>query len=268
MSNYWTDRDNEALERLHRTKAHKIEKQVTKYYQQAAISVIEEFENTYNKLLTDVASGRAPTPADLYKLDKYWQMQGKLRQELQKLGEKEIALLTKEFENHFFDVYNRLAIKGLNSFNTIDSEGARKLIETIWLADGKSFNQRIWKNTEKLLDTLNEQLVNTVVTGKKTSDLKKALQERFGVSYKQAKTLVNTELAHVQTVAAKQRYQDYGLTRYQILGNEDDTCHNQKGKDCHELDRKIFYYSEMQCGVNAPPFHPNCRCAIMPVIDD
>lgn len=264
---YWTERQATIQEKLTKKKTKEIKKQLAKYYSTAAINVITEFENTYNKLLADLGSGKEPTPADLYNLDKYWQMQGALRKELNKLGEKSIALLTKNFEEHFFDVYYSLSIEGVSTFNTIDSDGAMQLINSIWLADGKTFNQRIWNNTEQLLETLNDQLINTVVTGKKTSDLKKALQERFGVSYSKANTLVKTELAHVQTIAAKQRYQDYGLKRYQLLANEDDTCGNEKGVDCHKLDRKVFFYNEMRCGVNAPPFHPNCKCCIIPVIE-
>ena len=115
-------------------------------------------------------------------------------------------------------------------------------------------------------ERLNEQLLNTVITGKKTTELKNLLQERFGVSYSRANTLVRTELAHIQTEAAKKRYEDYGLEQYEILGNDDDTCGNHS-VDCHEMDGKVFYYHEMSVGKNAPPFHPNCKCCIVPVVN-
>jgi SPP1 gp7 family putative phage head morphogenesis protein len=73
-------------------------------------------------------------------------------------------------------------------------------------------------------------------------------------------------MAHIQTQAAKQRYQDYGLTEYEILGNDDDSCGGGK-VDCHELNGKKFKYSEMVVGKNAPPFHPNCKCCIVPVVE-
>ena len=77
---------------------------------------------------------------------------------------------------------------------------------------------------------------------------------------------MRTEIAHIQTVAAAQRYKDYGIAEYEILGNDDDSCGNH-GIDCHKLDGKRFKYSEMITGVNAPPFHPNCKCSIIPVIN-
>lgn len=263
---YWAKRQALIQEKLTTKSQKKIEKQLIKYYQTAAKHVISDFERVYDKILLQKAEGKEITPALLYQLDSYWQMQGQLRNELQKLGEKQVALLTREFELNFFDVYYSIAPEGLTAFNTIDAAGAQQLINAIWLADGKSFSQRIWDNVSKLTETLNEQLISIVATGKSTRELKNILQERFGVSYSRANTLVRTELAHIQTVAAKQRYEDYGLKQYEIMGNDDDSCGNHS-VDCHHMDGKKFYYHEMVVGKNAPPFHPNCKCAILPVVE-
>lgn len=263
---YWAKRQAKIQEQLMKQSQKKIEKQLVKYYQTAAKKVIAEFERVYDKILLQQAEGKQVTPALLYQLDSYWQMQGQLRQELQKLGEKQVVLLTKEFELNFFDVYYSIAPEGMTAFNTIDAAGARQLINAIWLADNKTFSQRIWGNIEKLTETLNEQFINIVASGKKTTEIKNILQERFGVSYSRADMLVRTELAHVQTVAAKQRYEDYGLKYYEIMGNEDDSCGNHS-VDCAKMDGKKFLYSEMVIGKNAPPFHPNCKCAIIPVVE-
>lgn len=227
---------------------------------------IEDFEATYNKILLTVEDGRQPTPADLYKLDKYWQSQAQLKRELQRLGDRQISLLSKAFEENFFDVYYSIGVPGAEAFNTIDNSVAKQLINQIWCADGKTWSQRVWSNIDLLTETLNEELINCVATGKKTTQLKKALQERFDVSYSRANTLVRTEIAHIETQAAKQRYEDYGLTEYEILGNDDDSCGNS-GVDCHKLHGKKFKYAEMVEGKNAPPFHPNCKCCIIPVVE-
>jgi SPP1 gp7 family putative phage head morphogenesis protein len=263
---YWANRQAKIQEMLTDKSRKKIERQLSKYYSKAAKKVIADFENTYNKVLLQIEEGQQPTPALLYKLDAYWEMQGQLRNELRRLGEKQIALLTKEFEVNFFDIYYSISLEGQKAFSTIDKAGALHLINEIWCMDGKSFSQRIWNNTELLVETLNEQLLHTVITGKKPTELKNLLQERFGVSYSRANTLVRTELSHIQTVAAKQRYEDYGLTKYKILGNDDDSCGNHS-IDCHKMDGKQFLYSEMSVGKNAPPFHPNCKCCIVPVVE-
>lgn len=263
---YWAERQALAQERLTRKNARAVDKQLAKYYKQTLETTLDDFEQTYNKVLLSIEEGKTPTPADLYKLDKYWQTQAQLRRELNALGEKQIALLSKNFEVNFFEVYYSFALPGETAYSTISTEAAQQMINQIWCADGKSWSRRVWENISKLQETLNEGLIECVVSGKKTTQLKNILQERFGVSYSGANRLVRTEMAHIQTMAAKQRYQDYGLTEYEILGNDDDSCGNH-GVDCHALDGKKFLYAEMKIGVNAPPFHPNCKCCIVPVVD-
>ena len=243
-----------------------IEKQLSKYYEQSMRSTIADFEATYNRLLEAVADGREPTPADLYKLDSYWKMQGQLRNELERLGNREIALLSREFEREWINIYKGIHLPSDSAFSTLSIDSAKAMINASWLADGKTFSQRIWKNVEHLVDTLNEQLIHCVVTGKNTSQLKQLLQERFNVSYKQADMLVRTEVTHIETAAAAQRYKDYGLEKYEFLGRDN---HEKELKcDCKRLNGKQFFYHEMKTGENAPPMHPNCRCTIIPVIDD
>ena len=257
--NYWQERMANAQNAISTKTTKQIEKQLRKYYAAAAKRTIEDFESTYNKLLAQKADGKDITPADLYRLDKYWEAQRQLRQQLQKLGEKKISLLTKYFELNFFDIYHSIAIPGLKAFNTIDNKIVNQLINSVWIADGRTFSQRVWNNIDRLVETLNEQLVYTVVTGKKTTELKNLLQERFNISYRRADTLVRTELAHIQTEAAKKRYEDYGIQYIEVLVDADDrTC-----DECKALIGKKFPIHA------APPLpvHPNDRCTIIPVID-
>lgn len=246
-------------DRASRKTVAQIKKQFKKYYSTTAKFVIDDFVATYEKLLNDLAHERAPVPADLYKMDKYWTMQGALRAQLQKLGEKEIAMLTRNFERNFFEVYYGLNIEGKQAFNTIDKNIVKQMINNIWCADGKSWSQRIWGNTEKLAETLNEELIKNLVAGKKTSDLKKKLQERFNVSFSNADMIARTELAHIQTQAAKKRYEDYGVQEVEIWADEDE----RRCKVCGKLHQKRY-----PIGAAVPiPAHPRCRCCIVPVIN-
>ena len=36
---------------------------------------------------------------------------------------------------------------------------------------------------------------------------------------------------------------------------------------CQEMDGKIFHIDELEVGVTAPPFHPNCGCAMVPYVE-
>ena len=256
---YWKDRQAQALTNLTNRGIKATEAQLKKYYKQTMERSIADFEATYDKLLATMEAGREPTPADLYKLDKYWQAQAQLKDELQKLGDKEAALFSKQFEDEYINVYEMLARDSGAHFGSISKQGAAQMIQQVWAADGKSWSSRIWENTADLAETLNEKLIECVVGGKKTSELKKALMERFNVSFSRADALARTELAHIQTQAARQRYEDTGIEYVEIWADPDErTC-----EVCGKLHKK-----RLPVGATMPiPAHPRCRCTIVPVVE-
>jgi len=256
---YWADRMAQAQTTLTNKSIRETEKQLKKYYANTMVKTLQDFEDTYNHILLAKADDREPTPADLYKLDKYWQSQAQLRAELQKLGDRQISLLSKQFEINWFEVYYSIAIPGSDAFNTVDTSMVQQMINQVWCADGMSWSQRVWKNNELLATTLNDELIHCVTTGKKPAELKHVLQERFNVGYNNADMLVRTEMAHIQTQAAHQRYQDAGIEEVEIWADEDE----RRCDVCGKLHEKRY-----PIGAQVPiPAHPRCRCCILPVID-
>lgn len=256
---YWQDRIAEAQTALTNKKTKQIEKQLKQYYGKSMERVIADFERTYNKILLAVEEGKQPTPADLYKLDSYWKMQGKLKLELQKLGDKQIAAMSKIFEMHFFDIYYSITLETADSFGTISTETVLQMINSIWVADGKSWSQRIWDNTELLAETLNSELIHCVVTGRKTSYLKEVLQDRFNVSYSRADSIVRTEMSHIQNQAAQKRYENAGVREFEVWADADE----RRCEVCGKLHKTRY-----PIGSHVPiPAHPRCRCSIVPVIE-
>lgn len=258
-NNYWQERMAKAQANMFRKNRKQIDTELRKYYQSLTESVINDFEATYTKLLNTVSEGKQPTPADLFKLQKYWDMESQLEKKLTRLGRKQIAVMTKSFKTQYWDVYKSLNIPGIELFSTIDDGAVQQVLNQIWCADGKSWSTRIWENTRLLGDTLKQGLLECVVTGKKTTQLKNILQERFNVSYSRADALVRTELAHIQTQAAQQRYKDYGLEEMEVWVDEDErTC-----PICAKYEgRKYAVTAKMPV-----PFHPRCRCCMIPVVN-
>jgi SPP1 gp7 family putative phage head morphogenesis protein len=167
--------------------------------------------------------------------------------------------MQKKFIETYKGVYGNIALPSGRAHSTIDNALVKQLINSVWCADSKSWSERIWENTAKLAETLNEGLVECVLTGKKTTDLKKDLQERFLVSYGEADRLVRTEIAHIQTQAAEQRYKDAGVQKVEIWADEDE----RRCDVCGKLHQKQY-----PVGAAVPiPAHPNCRCCIIPVIE-
>ena len=260
MADYWGKRQAKTQEKLTNKSIKETEEQLIKYYNRTMKRVIADFEATYDKLQNAVEDGKQPTPADLHKLSKFYEMQGQIKNELQRLGDKQNALLSKQFEQQYLRIYEGMALKSGATFNTANKKMAQQMINTIWCADGKSWSSRIWKNTEELQQALNDGLIECVVTGKKTSDLKAALIERFNVSYNRADALVRTEMAHIQTQAAQQRYKDYGIKEVEVFVDEDErTC-----PVCAKHEGERYGINERM----PVPFHPRCRCCMIPVIEE
>ena len=132
----WTDKDIDA-----------INKQLRHYFRVASSSIIKEFEAVYDKVLAQAEEGKPITPADLYKLDRYYQMNAQLEKVLQNLGDKTSELLEKKFEQEYKHIYSSLAtdedgktIKASISdkaFSTVDKEVAKQVANQIWCADGR-----------------------------------------------------------------------------------------------------------------------------------
>jgi SPP1 gp7 family putative phage head morphogenesis protein len=259
--NYWAKRIQKAQEQIASKSLRATQAQLRKYYKSSRDKTLDDFEKTYNKILLNIEEGKNPTPADLYKIDKYWQIQKQLAEELKKLGDRQISTLSKIFELNYFETYYSIDIPNVEepTFNTADVALATQMINSIWVADGKTWSDRVWDNTKRLQQTLNQELIYCVVTGKKSSELKKLLQERFDISYRRAETLVRTEIAHIQTEASKQRYKDYGIQQVEVLVDVDErTC-----DECKALVGKKFNVNDTP----PLPVHPNERCCLVPVIN-
>ena len=157
-------------------------------------------------------------------------------------------------------IYEAVALKDDLFFAEISQETAQQMINQIWCADGKSWSSRIWKNTDRLQQALNDGLIDCVLTGKKPTDLKKLLMEQFDVSYRSADSVVRTEMAHIQTQAAKQRYLDAGITEVEVWAEKDE----RQCEICGKLHQKRFPID----GAMPVPAHPRCRCCIIPVVEE
>lgn len=256
---YWQERMAKAQDVISQKNRKQVERILRKYYKTTAQGIIEDFEATYNKILVTVGEGKEPTPADLYKLDKYWQMQSQVDKKLQELNERQVRKLTRAFRQQYLDIYNSIAVKGLEAYSTIDDAVIAQVINQIWVADGKSWSQRIWENSNLLKQTLNDELIHCVASGRPPSYLKKVLMNRFNVAFSRADALVRTELAHIQTSAAQKRYQDYGIQQVEILADKDE----RQCEHCGKLHKQRY-------GINDKlpiPAHPKCRCCVVPVID-
>ena len=121
-----------------------------------------------------------------------------------------------------------------------------------------TWSSRVWERQNELRDIVKKGVADTVLRGKGTNVLINSLKKEFDVSYGYARRLAVTESARVYSEAQKSNYEANGVEEFEVM-TELKACHI-----CQPFNGKIFKVSEMVPALNAPPFHPNCRCTTVP----
>ncbi len=142
----------------------------------------------------------------------------------------------------------------------ISSSGAKKRIEAILDADfyGQSFSSRVWgKNglqpqlQRDVFASLNR--IYTDMNGYQKE--MKMLANKYGTSEYNAKRLIKTEIARINSDTDHAVLQDNGFT-HMIFVAESGAC-----DICRPLNNTAVPIDKVEKGVNMFPMHPNCRCS-------
>lgn len=88
------------------------------------------------------------------------------------------------------------------------------------------------------------------------------MAQKYKKANSRAETLIRTDGTMIVNRAAVNRYKDTGLKYYRILVHLDNRT-TEICKRIHAEDKR-YLIDEMQAGVNAPPFHFNCRSGVIP----
>lgn len=126
-----------------------------------------------------------------------------------------------------------------------------------------TFSERIWSQQAILRAELGKVIEQSLISGKGIAPLTRQIRDAFGVSEYNAKRLVRTEVKRAQSEATKDNYEALGVEEFEFLAFGSSSC-----EICQALNGKHFKVKDMLVGENAPPMHPNCRCAVMPWIDE
>lgn len=156
------------------------------------------------------------------------------------------------YYRNIYEIHKGLGIE--TSFSKLDILSIEKVISQKWMEG--NFSSRIWDNRSKLLTELQTTLAQSFIRGDSIYITASNLSKRMNVSKSRAITLVNTESAYITNKATIDSYKNSGVVKqYEVLS----TLDNRTSQICRSMDGRVFKVSEMQPGINAPPFHPNCR---------
>lgn len=148
------------------------------------------------------------------------------------------------------------------SFSNISQKQISQVLSMNW--SGKHYSQRIWKNTQELSETLKQELLVSLLTGRTDRETSEVIMNRCGAGAMQARRLVRTESCFLSGELTARSYKECGIEKYRYLA----TLDLRTSKICRELDGKIFSMKDRKAGKNYPPMHPWCRSTTISVIDE
>ena len=269
---YWHRREMQQRARLYDKTVTEMDRELGRQY----LRVSEKLKKEFIAALEEVkGKDGVIQPSDLYKSDRYYKLMNQCNEELSRLALKQ----EKAFENTLPIVYEEQSLieqRALGDrfglYTTVDRRAAQTVVSELWCSDGKGFSDRIWKNKDYLVQRLEQSLFDFVAKGQPTAQLTTELiaeqtnpqlalfgdilDDDFREAYNNARRLVRTETARVQSRATQDRYKEAGFTKYRILA-EPDCC-----EVCADLQTQVFDIDDLVL-----PAHPNCRCAMVAITE-
>lgn len=146
----------------------------------------------------------------------------------------------------------------------IDEAQLEKVLAKPWAADGYNFSERIWKNKDKLISEVHNELSQNIMLGADPQKAIDALAKKMNTSKHNAGRLVMTEEAYFSSTAQKEAFQELGVEQFEIVA----TLDSHTSEICRMMDGKHFSMTDFQPGATAPPFHVYCRSTTVPYFDD
>lgn len=147
-------------------------------------------------------------------------------------------------------------------FSAVNTRLIDKIVNDQW--SGKNYSQRIWWNTSKLSEDVQQLLTTAAMSGESIYKTSRRLSERFGESMNNSVRLIRTETTYACNQAEMASYKSLDIDRYKFVA----TLDARTSTICQKLDGKVFETKDAQAGKNLPSMHPNCRSTTIPSFED
>ena len=165
--------------------------------------------------------------------------------------------LTSVYRDTFIEVTEDLGINAIVSRDKI-----KAVLDRPW--SGANFSERLWSNTDKLAQTVKQEIVNGMIQGINLQTMTKRVSERFETAKKNdVERLLRTEVNYTLNQATLDGYKEAGIEKYEFNA----TLDSRTSQICSELHGEVFEIKKIAVGLNYPPMHPRCRSTTIPIID-
>ena len=165
--------------------------------------------------------------------------------------------LTSVYRDTFIEVTEDLGINAIVSRDKI-----KAVLDRPW--SGANFSERLWSNTDKLAQTVKQEIVNGMIQGINLQTMTKRVSERFETAKKNdVERLLRTEVNYTLNQATLDGYKEAGIEKYEFSA----TLDSRTSQICSELHGEVFEIKKIAVGLNYPPMHPRCRSTTIPIVD-
>lgn len=252
---YWKRRLTENAQNAFNISNATMQEQLRKIYTGMNDTMVKEIDDIYYRYLMDEISR-----TDIWTYKHYRDLSKRINILAAKVGAKEEYILNHQLETALKGIYKESNTPGhmTTNFSMLNETLVKQLVNRTW--SGDHFSSRIWANKELLVKHLKKCITETIVLGKGKDKCIKNIMRTCQASFSNADRLVRTELMHTINEGQRQRYKDNGYTKLEIVVADDERlCEH-----CGARDGTVIGIDD---GGAYPPFHPRCRCTIIPVID-
>lgn len=134
-------------------------------------------------------------------IDKLNAIKIQIQNELEHLYDKQNKGIENTLKQQYEDSYYKSSYtiqNGLGKYwniQPLETNKIQKIINKPWTTDNKIFSDRIWKNKNELLHTLQKELTQATIRGDDIHKVTKKLEKDFSISKSKAGRLVMTESA-------------------------------------------------------------------------
>lgn len=280
------------IESLYRAAQHKIEGQITAWYERLAknneISMAEarkwlkgkelrEFkwdvgdyieygkENGMNQMwMKELENASAK-----FHISRLEALNISLEQSLQELYLKEEKIVDSTLSDVYKEGYYRTMFELQKGFSIgfdvakVNNNYVAKVLAKPWAPDKYNFSERIWQSKTKLINTVHDEISQSLLLGEDPRKAIGSISRKMETSRFNAGRLVMTEEAYFSSLAQGECFKELDIEKYEVLATLDD----RTSEICQSMDGKIFEMKDYQAGVTAPPFHVFCRSTTIPYFD-
>lgn len=263
---YWKQRGKEKLSESF-ANADEVNNYLTNKYKECLI----EFCGKYNELLKpyvkdgvlDAAALQKAKSTDVVFAAKYMRLLREIDMFKEKLGkpqqEKILSLLENVYKDNVIKTFTELGVP-TDGIEILNAAAVERAVKTPFTADGREFSDRIWDNLDRMNGKLRATLSESIAKGESIQKTTRKFKDIFGNTTYNTERIIRTETMAVYAKASKDSYSTLGVEEMEILA-EADAC-----DICQDMANKRVKVDEAELGIDIPPFHPFCKCCVIPVV--